>query len=71
MSKPLKPISGQDGLNELCEYFLGEDWYVADPLGPTQVNAIIVDEIKKRYPKNPKCHYHTSIIDKLRSLFRQ
>lgn len=31
--------------------FLGTDFYVVDSLGPTQVNAIIVDKIKKKYPK--------------------
>lgn len=46
----LKPIQAQDALNELCEYLLGEDYYVVDPLGPTQVNAIIVDDIKAKYP---------------------
>lgn len=45
----LTPISGQDALNELCDYFLGEDFYVVDPLGVEQVNAIIVDTIKANY----------------------
>ena len=46
----LKPIQAQEALNELCKYLLGEDYYVVDPLGPTQVNAIIVGDIKGKYP---------------------
>lgn len=45
----LEPLTAQEALNELTKYFLGDDFYVVDPLGPTQVNAIIVDEIKSRY----------------------
>lgn len=46
----LKPIQAQDALNELCEYLLGKDYYIVDPLGPSQANAIIVDDIKEKYP---------------------
>ena len=49
-NRTLTPMSGQDALNELCNYFLGEDFYVVDPLGPEQVNAIIVYTIKANYP---------------------
>ncbi len=42
----LKPIQAQDALNELCEYLLGKDYYIVDPLG----NAIIVDDIEAKYP---------------------
>lgn len=47
--EPLKPLAPQEALNELIDYFLGKDWYVVDPLGPTQVNAIAVDEIKHKF----------------------
>ena len=46
----LKPIQAQDALNELCEYLLGKDYYIVDPLGNAQVNAIIVDDIEAKYP---------------------
>lgn len=46
---PLRPMTAQDALNELIDYFLREDWYVVDPLGPSQVNAIAVDEIKRKF----------------------
>ena len=42
----LKPTEAQDALNELCEYLLGKDYYIVDPL----CNAIIVDDIKAKYP---------------------
>ena len=51
MYQPLTPISAEDAFYKLCDYFLGTDFYVVDPLGPTQVNAIIVNKIKKKYPK--------------------
>ena len=44
-------MSYQTALNELCDYFLGEDWYVADPLSNKQVNPIIVYEIERRHRK--------------------
>ena len=47
--EPLKSIEAQKALNILIEHFLGPDWYVVDPLGPKQVNAIAVDEILKKY----------------------
>lgn len=46
----LKPIQAQDALNELCEYLLGKDYYIVDPLNNSQANAIIVDDIKAKYP---------------------
>ena len=50
----LKPLTGQEAVDELIDHFLGKDWYVVDPLGVSQVNAIAVDEIKKRFPNKPK-----------------
>ena len=45
----------QDGLNAqtalriLVRYLLGENWYIADPVGGKQANSIIVDTILKQY----------------------
>ena len=50
----LKPLTGQEAVDELIDHFLGEDWYVVDSLGVKQVNAIAVDEIKKRFPHKLK-----------------
>ena len=40
------------------DYLLGEDWYVVDPLGQTQVNeialAIILSKYSKRFKKEIK-----------------
>ena len=44
-------MSGQTALNELCDYFLGKDWYVVDSLSNMQVNPIIVYEIERKYRK--------------------
>ena len=52
--KALKPLTSEEALIELKNYFLGEDWYVVDPLHGAQVNAIIVDDIKKMYRSKVK-----------------
>ena len=44
------PMKAQVAINELCRYFLGDDWY--DSSGATdseQVNTAIVYEIEMRY----------------------
>jgi len=44
------PMKAQTAVNELCHYFLGDDWY--DKSGathPEQVNTEIVAEIERRY----------------------
>lgn len=35
----------------IIDYLLGEDWYVTDPLGQTQINEIALYEILKKYSK--------------------
>lgn len=42
-------MDSQVALNELCEYLLGKDWYVTEPLSQSQVNERIVSEIKSKY----------------------
>lgn len=42
-------IDAQTALNELCRFFLGEDWYVVTPMNTQQVNHEIVYEIETRY----------------------
>lgn len=44
------PMKAQVAVNELCRYFLGNDWY--DTSGTTnteQINTEIVAEIERRY----------------------
>lgn len=36
------------------DYLLGEDWYVVDPLGRTQINEIALAEILSKYSKRFK-----------------
>lgn len=40
----------QEALNILIKHFLGEDWYVVDPLSVSQVNSVAVLEILQKYP---------------------
>lgn len=42
-------MDAQTALNELCNYFLGEDWYCVDFIHPSQVNVVIVYEIERNY----------------------
>lgn len=46
-----KEISSKEAINGLCDYLLGEDYYIVDPVHGTQANAIIVDEILCKYSK--------------------
>ena len=48
-------MKAQVAVDELCRYFLGDNWY--DDSGathPEQVNARIVCEIEKRYKGHKK-----------------
>lgn len=44
------PMKAQTAVNELCHYFLGDDWYdMSGATHPEQVNTEIVAEIERRY----------------------
>lgn len=43
------PMKAQTAVNELCRYFLGEDWYSVTNMTNEQVNTEIVYEIESRY----------------------
>lgn len=44
------PMKVQSAVDELCRYFLGDDWYSSSgATHPEQVNTEIVAEIEKRY----------------------
>lgn len=45
------PIDAQLAIGVLCDYLLGEGWYIADPIGVKQVNTEIVDEILRAYSR--------------------
>ena len=36
------------------DYLLGEDWYIADPLGQTQINEIALEQILTKYSRQYK-----------------
>lgn len=42
-------LNAQTALHILVRYLLGENWYIADPVGGKQANSIIVDTILKQY----------------------
>lgn len=44
------PMNAQTAVNELCSYFLGDDWYDGSgATSPEQVNTAIVVAIEQRY----------------------
>lgn len=43
------PMKAQVALNELCRYFLGENWYSTMPESQEQINTEIVCEIEMLY----------------------
>jgi len=43
------PMNAQVALNELCRYFLGQNWYTVIPESQEQVNTEIIYEIEARY----------------------
>lgn len=45
------PLEPQEAVNFLCDYLLGEDWYVVMPESTKQVNSVIVFEILEKYSK--------------------
>lgn len=50
-------ISNAEFRQFIIDYLLGKDWYVADPLGQTQINEIALYEILEKYSKQYKKEY--------------
>lgn len=48
---PLVPIDGERAFYEITEYILGKNYYIVDPLSQDQANAIILEDIKKKYDR--------------------
>ena len=48
------PMDAQVALDELCRFFLGDDWYCVLPIHTGQVNTEIVYEIEKKYKNRTK-----------------
>lgn len=49
------PTDAQLAIGVLCDYLLGEDWYIVDPIGVKQANTEIVDAILRAY--SPKYNW--------------
>jgi len=47
-------ISDEEFRKFIIQYLLGEDWYVSDPIGRTQINEIALYEILNKYSKRYK-----------------
>ena len=47
-------ISDADFVKMCKDHFLGDTWYIVDPLGHEQINAIALKEIFERYPYKKK-----------------
>ena len=45
------PMDAQVALNELCNYFLGDEWYAISPISQEQINTEIVYEIECKLKK--------------------
>lgn len=45
------PIDNGTALNELCRFFLGDDWYSVGAIHNEQVNTEMLYEIERRYSK--------------------
>ena len=44
-------VSDKEFRTFIIDYLLGEDWYVVDPLGQTQINELALYKILKKYSK--------------------
>lgn len=51
-------LEPQTAVNFLCDYLLGEDWYVTMPESTKQVNSAIVDNILYKYSKKYRKEIH-------------
>lgn len=44
-------ISDTEFRQFIIDYLLGEDWYIVEPIGQTQINEIALYEILEKYSK--------------------
>lgn len=47
-------LTAEEALMLLCDELLGDDWYITDSVPGQRANAIIVQEILKRYTPKKK-----------------
>ena len=58
------PLNAQKALGFLCDYLLGEDWYVINPVNTEQCNTQLVHEILLKYSKEYKKEYLRAIKER-------
>ena len=51
IDKDIKSISGDDAFNELVRHFMGDHYYIVEPIHAHEANYVILQEIKKAYPR--------------------
>ena len=49
--KDIESISGDDAFNELVRHFMGDHYYIVEHIHAHQANYVILQEIKKAYPR--------------------
>lgn len=47
-------IDAREALDVLKDFFLGENWYISDPVSPNQANVYIVNDILSKFPRKYK-----------------
>ena len=58
------PITGQESVDLLRYYLLGEDWYSVNPVSTEQINTEIVYEILRKY--SPKFNREFRKLEKIK-----
>lgn len=49
-----EPITAEQALEVLQNFFLGEDFCIVDPVSPRQANVYVVDAILNKFPRKYK-----------------
>lgn len=51
MSMKIESISGQDAFDALIRHFMGDHYYIVEPIHTYEANYVILQEIKRAYPR--------------------
>lgn len=69
LNAPLKEMTKEEGFDLLCDYFLGDNYYIADPVSQNQANAIMTDDIIRFYES--KYSYRTKENEEPSEFFKK
>lgn len=58
------PLNAQKAIGFLCDYLLGEDWYVVNPVNTEQCNTQLVHEILLKYSKEYQKEYLRAVKER-------